>query len=210
MEVQIASETYNTAGYQHKWRLYSFVEQIHETLQLNPRSVVEVGIGNRFTTHALQNVGVEVTTVDFDASVNPDIVASVCDMPLPDACVDMSLCFQCLEHLPFEQFIPGLRELARVSRDYVFISIPDCRPHLRLEISRGCHHQTIWRRTLSHLPWRKPQAHEFDGQHYWELGKAQTPEDVVLAAIQQSGLKLERHYRLTLNPYHHFFLLRKS
>ncbi len=143
MEVQIASETYQTAGYQHKWRLYSFVEQIHETLQLHPRRVMEVGIGNRFTTQALQSAGVEVTTVDFDADLKPDIVASVRDIPLPDACVDVSLCFQCLEHLPFEQFIPALRELARVSREYVFLSIPDCRPHFRLEIARGCHYQTI-------------------------------------------------------------------
>ena len=209
MKTQVEKEFYEADAYNSKPRLYSFVEQIHETLRLKPARVVEVGIGNRFTTRALQSAGVEVITVDFDASLAPDIVASVCDMPLPDGHVDASLCFQCLEHLPFAEFVPGLRELARVSKDYVFFSIPDCRPNARLEIGRGCYHQQTWRRTLDNLPWRKAPPHVYDGQHYWEIGKAQTPERVVVDAVNASGLTLLRHYRLPLNPYHHFFLLRK-
>lgn len=63
---------------------------------------------------------------------------------------------------------------------------------------------------LNNFPPRKPQTHHFDGQHYWEIGKAATPEHLVLDTIRQAGLRIERHYRLHLNPYHHFFLLYKE
>lgn len=200
---------YDAAVYNDKPRYYSYVEQIVETGNLKPASVVEIGIGNGFTTRGLRDLGIAVTTIDFDATLCPDVVASVCSIPLPTGSADVSLCFEVLEHLPFDQFAIALKELARISREWVFISVPDCRSTIRLEASRGWRPIRSFQRMFSNFPPRKPFPCHFDGQHYWEIGKLETPETRVLNTIRQSGLQIERHYRLPLNPYHHFFMLKK-
>ena len=209
LEIQVDTDHYDAAAYNDKPRYYSYVEQIVETGNLKPTSVVEIGIGNGFTTRGLRDLGIAVTTVDFDATLCPDFVASVCSIPLPSGSTDVSLCFEVLEHLPFDQFSIALRELARISREWVFISVPDCRSAIRLEASRGWLPIKTFQRMFSNFPPRKPFPCHFDGQHYWEIGKLETPETRVLDTIRQSGLQIERHYRLPLNPYHHFFMLKK-
>ena len=210
MDIQVATSHYAADSYNYKPRYYSYVEQIMETANLKPSHVTEIGLGNGFTTRGLRDFGIEVTTVDFDATLCPDIVASVCSISLPDNSTDGSLCFQVLEHLPFEQFPIGLKELARISRGWVFLSLPDCRSSFRVDLARGWSEIKYWQRMLNNFPPRKPQMHQFDGQHYWEIGKAATPENLVLDTIRKAGLRVERHYRLHLNPYHHFFLLYKE
>lgn len=208
--VQVNTTHYKAESYNSRERYYSYIEQVVETVALEPKQVIEIGVGNGYTTRELRSFGIEVTTVDFDSSLQPDLVASVCDIPLKDNVADVCLCFQVLEHLPFDQFVPAVKELARVSRKWVFLSLPDCRPALGLSLTRGVYHPRAWRILQSEIPGRKPVTHEFDGQHYWEIGKAQTPEKRVVAALIQSGMSITRHYRLHLNPYHHFFLLQKG
>lgn len=208
-ETQVTATHYDHEGvYEGRQRHYSYVEQILQTVALKPDTVLEVGIGSGYVSRALRGMGCELTTIDYAADLNPDIVASVTDIPLADKCVDVSLCFQVLEHLPFSEFPIALRELKRVTRNYLFISIPDCRPYLRMEFSRGWQNETVKRWSMNSRPFWKARQHTFDGQHYWEVGSAYTPESLVLETIASVSLQVERHYRLHLNPYHHFFLLK--
>jgi SAM-dependent methyltransferase len=207
---QVSAEHYAQTAYQSRERYYSYVEQIVETSALRPASAIEVGVGFGFVTQALRSLGIQVTTVDFARDLNPDIVASVESIPLPDDSADVSLCFQVLEHLPFERFSVAVQELARVSKQWVFLSLPDARPALKFEFVRGMGRNAQKRRwMLNSNPLRRPVAHVFDGQHYWEVGKRETPLPAVLNAITDTGLVLEKHYRLYANPYHYFLLVRK-
>lgn len=207
---QVSAGHYATASYNAKSRYQSFAEQIAETLALKPSSVLEVGIGNGFLTRTLRAAGVTVTAVDFDSSLQPDIVASVESLPLEADSVDVAVCFEVLEHLPFERLPAAMGELARVARNWVFLSVPDARPSLRFELARGWSTRKPLRWQIDGNPLRRPPLHVFDGEHHWEIGKRETPESAVIAAMSIPGLALERHYRLHQHPYHHFFLFRKT
>src|SRR3954447_19676753 len=108
---QVDSSLYWSREYNTKERFASFWHQIDETLRLSPATVLEVGPGSGFVTECLRRAGVTVTTLDIDATVRPDVVGSVADIPLPDDSVDVALASEVLEHLPFDQVEHALAEL---------------------------------------------------------------------------------------------------
>jgi SAM-dependent methyltransferase len=62
-----------------------------------------------------------------------------------------------------------------------------------------------WRRApIPHVP----QSAEFDGEHYWEIGVREVPEERFQACFEAAGLAVENEYRVPENPWHHFFVAR--
>src|SRR5262245_65958374 len=87
--------------------------------------VLEVGPGSGHTTWLLRQWGLEVTTLDFDESVRPDLVGDVTKIPCEDGAFDCVLAAEVLAHLPFEQIGTALAELKRVSRGHVIVRLRD-------------------------------------------------------------------------------------
>lgn len=56
------------------------------------------------------------TNIDVHPGLNPDVVASLLALPLPDASVDRAYLGHVLEHLSRDDVVAGLRELRRVVR----------------------------------------------------------------------------------------------
>jgi ubiquinone/menaquinone biosynthesis C-methylase UbiE len=149
--------------------------------------------------------GIAVETLDLDPDLKPDHIGSATSMPFSDASYDVVCAFQMLEHLPYEASIQAFSEMARVSRRYVVISLPDAR--------------TVWRYQL-HLPKLGPHAflvprpqlrarvHEFDGEHYWEVNKLGYPLSRIIADFSKHT-SLIKTYRVTENPYHRFFIFNR-
>ena len=193
-------------GYDTRRRFPSYWNQIDQIRRVDPESILEVGIGNGFVGRYLRNEGFSHHGVDFDARLEPDTVASVTQLPFEDHSHDVSCCFETLEHLPWSDFVPALRELARVSRRVVLISLPDVTPFVRLKLGAG------FRKTLLDLAldYRRllPKKHRFDGQHYWEIGKRDYPLERVRSAIETAGLTVLRTHRDYEDPYHRFFACR--
>jgi hypothetical protein len=59
------------------------------------------------------------------------------------------------------------------------------------------------------LPTLKKPSHHFNGQHYWEIGKAEYPLNRIIDDINNAGFKISKTYRIFENPYHRFFILEK-
>jgi hypothetical protein len=53
------------------------------------------------------------------------------------------------------------------------------------------------------------KKHNFNGQHFWEIGKRNYPLRRVKKEINQAGLKIVSSFWDLENPYHYFFVLRK-
>lgn len=243
-EQQVDASTYRSRAYLTKERVCSFWHQSDEVLALGPRRVLEVGPGPGLVTGWLRAAGVEVTTLDFAADVNPDVVAPVTDIPLEPDAVDVTLCAQVLEHLPWAEVPHALGELARVSRAAVVLTVPDVSPaaavatplywglyiegvrHRIPQSRRGLIRALLRRRlrlrdwlftrvvparwalggsavalpsgAIPHVPWH----HEFDGEHYWEIGTADVSAEDFLALCRGAGLEVTRNYRVPENPFH--------
>jgi hypothetical protein len=110
-----------------------------------------------------------------------------------------------LEHLPYEAALQAFGEMVRVRRSHVIISLPDARPVWRYQIhipKLGPCDFFIPR------PLFKAAAHEFDGEHYWELNKRGYALSRVIADFSKH-MRLVNTYRVFENPYHRFFVFER-
>ncbi|MEJ2558303.1 MAG: class I SAM-dependent methyltransferase [Anaerolineae bacterium] len=119
-----------------RWLLRRFHQRILELVGgTGARCILDVGCGEGFTMRELREGGVQAAMVGIDFSPgalawnqahhmaqSPLKVADVHHLPFQDHSFDLVLCLEVLEHLPDSAF--GLRELLRVSRDYVLVSVP--------------------------------------------------------------------------------------
>jgi len=207
MKLQVEPNHYFNKSYDSKERFISYWHQINEIIKLNPKTVLEIGVGNGFVSKYLKERKVNILTLDIDKRLNPDVVGSVLNMPFSDELFDVMACYEVLEHLPFENFSKALSEIFRVSKSYAVLSLPDASRVYRIYI----HIPKIGIfKKLIPLPRFKNPTHKFDGEHYWEIGKAGYPLSKIINEIQKAGFKIEKTYRIFENPYHRFFILRKG
>lgn len=189
--------------YESAGRWASYFTQVDEVLKFKPQTCLEIGVGNGIVTQALKKNGIEVTTLDPDKALEPDIVGSVESIPCADDAFDVVLCAEVLEHLPYAKLEPCLKEMARVSKFGAVISVPHWGRNLRLIIDVPfVKVQKVWRIPFfnSVLP--------TGGEHFWELGRKGVNTEEVRSAMAKH-FKVEKDWLLAWMPYHHFFRLRK-
>lgn len=198
----MAYETWKRYEFEGRWT--SYFQQVNQVLEFKPSSCLEIGVGNGIVTDALKRQGLEVKTLDIDPELKPDIVGSVQNIPLPEGAVDVVLCAEVLEHLSFDQFEICLRELLRVSRRGVVISLPHWGYTIRGVIDLPA--LPAWR-----FAWKLPIAKKLEAEsvHEWEIGRTGYPLKRILEVIERQA-HLEAHWLSPWMPYHHFFRLRKS
>lgn len=207
MKPQVDKSVYFSPKYLSPARLTCYSYQFREIVALMPGSILEIGIGSGLLSFLLRKAGFNLTTVDFDKALEPDIVASVTDIPLPDNSVDVVACFQVLEHLPFEMFSTALGEMRRITRKHIIISLPDCGRFYKMEINLP----KIGRRKLSiQLPFFRPALHKFDGEHYWEVNKKGYSLKSIIRTIETLQLSLTKTYRIWEAPRQRNFVMEKS
>lgn len=197
---------YFRPDYDTKGRFACYWHQADELLSPRPGKVLEIGVGNGFLSSYLRRMGVEVTTLDVDPALAPDVTASVLAMPLPDASFDAVGCFEVLEHLPYEDMPKALSEIRRVTRGKAVLSVPDHSPAYRFNVELPLLGEI--KRLLQH-PFPRPASHAFDGTHYWVVGAAQYPLSRVSGDIERSGFRLLKTYRPFEFYGHRFFVLEK-
>ena len=200
---QSEKSSYFEPDYLTSERMSAYSYQFSEVINLRPQSVLEIGIGNGLLSFLLRQSGLDVTTLDFDSMLEPDIIASVTDIPCPDNSYDVVACFEVLEHLPFEQFGKAMEELKRVTKSHAIISLPDSRLVCKFHIP------IIARKLLFEFPSFTLPEHKFDGQHYWEINKKGYPLRKILGIIQEAGFSITKTYRIWEFSYNRIFVLEK-
>jgi SAM-dependent methyltransferase len=200
---QVAPEHYKS-GYETRRRFLSYWNQIDQIRKAEPRDILEVGIGNGFVSRYLRHEGFDNHTVDFDERLGPDTVASVTALPFEDGAFDVACCFETLEHIPWEEFVPAVKELGRVAERRVLLSLPDVTPFLRLKLGAGF--KGVLLDSAVDYGRLIPKTHRFDGQHHWEIGKKGYPLRLVKQAIRDAGLEILDMHRDYEDPFHRFFV----
>lgn len=189
--------------YESAERWASYYTQIDEVLALQPTNVLEIGVGNQIVTQALKRQGIQVTTLDIDAALQPDVVGSVEHLPFADGSFDVVLCAEVLEHLPFEMFASALSELLRVSRGGVVVSLPHWGYTVRcvFDVPVLPPIRFAWK-----VPWSIPIP--VGGEHFWEIGRTGFPLARIRSVLRAQAT-ITRDFLSPWMPYHHFFCLRK-
>jgi len=113
-----------------------------------------------------------------------------------------------LEHLPCDIVLQAFKELVRVSRNSVIISLPDAKRVWRYSADIPKFGQIQFKFHFPR-PFCKPEEHGFDGEHYWELNKKGYSLEKVMDDLCLSA-DLLKTWRVHENPYHRFFVFSKK
>src|SRR3989338_8388564 len=196
---------YQNLKYSDLERWSSFWYQINEISVLKPEKILEIGVGDKTVNNYLKAAGFEVSSLDIDPHTKPDHVGSVENIPLPDKSVDLVLCAEVLEHLPFEKFSACLEEIKRVAKKNVVFTLPHWGRHFSAHIR---------------LPFLKHVRFQFKrswfpikhvvGEHFWEIGKQGYDLDRIRQIISATDYIVKKDYIIFESPYHHIFILQIS
>lgn len=136
-----------------RWPTLIFINDVLKKIKrINPGNILDVGCGTGYITKRIAKINPNLIAVDTDAKrikmarefTNNQIDFRVIEpdkLPFPDNSFDLVTCLEVLEHIPqYESFI---KELKRVSRKYVLITVPN-EPFFRLaNLLRGKHISTL-------------------------------------------------------------------
>lgn len=204
MEAQVERGYYDFLKYNDPERWASYFCQLEETLGLKPKSVLEIGAGSGIIGPVLVREGIRYQTLDIDASLEPDFVASVDMMPVKDASYDVICAFEILEHLPFEKFEQSVKEIHRVAKMGAVISLPHFGPPIKFLIKIPFLREIKFAYKILY-----PRTHVFNGQHYWEIGKKGYPASRIRVVLEKYFV-IKKEFVPFENQYHHFFVLKKK
>lgn len=103
-------------------------ELIRKRIPEGVRSIADIGAGNGIITNLLSK-DFDVTAVDISEEAlqfvtTKKILASATELPFEDNSYDLVMSNQMLEHLPSLDLHRAIREMKRVSRRYLLISVP--------------------------------------------------------------------------------------
>jgi len=189
-----------------KPRWSSVWHQLDEVVRLRPRNVLEVGPGPGLFKLLGDKFNLNVETLDLDPNLSADHIGSATDIPFDDNSYDVVCAFQVLEHLPYESSLQAFKEMSRVSRHNVVISLPDAK--------------SIWRylfflpklgsfEIFVPRPRMKTPSHTFDGEHYWEINKKGYSLKKVIEDFSKHGA-LTATYRVPEHTFHRFLIFDTS
>lgn len=209
MRMPQVEPNYFNMPYLSRERWISFWYQLMEVMKTKPESVLEIGPGPGIVMRVLREMGVLGVSVDIDSRLRPTVGADVTKLPFGDKSFDCVLAAEVLEHISFAEVAGAVKELARVSRKSIVITLPHYSrfsPSIALKIFPFVPRvQKVFPISLF------PPLHRFDGQHYWEIGKRETPISKVRQLLAATyGFKLTRDYLIEENPFHHVFVLNRE
>jgi len=204
--LQVSTVHYNFSSYVDKGRWCSYWHQIDEILKVNPRRLLLIGVGDNIIPSLLYHIcpEMEVVTFDFDPALKPTVVGDLRWVIQSFSNVepfDCVVCFQVLEHLPFENFEPILAQLSALGK-HVVISLPH---------RNFCFHIKVdfpW----IHLDWTKlvplfwEKNFEFNGEHYWELGTKGCSLSIIRQILNKYFV-IKNEFSVREYLYHRFYIL---
>ncbi len=198
---------YHTKEYNHRPRWVSYYYQFQSIFNLNPQSVLEVGVGSGITTKMLRDNNVKVTTFDNNPKTHPDVLGDVLKLPFEDNHFDMAVGFEIFEHLEFSSFATALGEMRRVSRKNVIISLPDhAKSLLRLTIKIPFLREKSIQIRIGAVNNKKYWA---PCGHCWEMGNIDFPYRKVAKEIEKTGLKIIASFVPNDSAWTRYFILEK-
>jgi len=187
-----------------RWSCYYI--QIKKVLQLNPVSVLEIGSGDGIFGWYMKKNGVQYMSCDHADDIESDYKAELGDglLPIENESFNVVCAFQVLEHIPFEKVSSALNELHRVSNKYVFLDIPEYSTHFQFLVKIP-----FLPLIAKHFTIPRPEKHEFDGFHHWEISKRGYSRKKVRFLLSEKFV-IREEFTILQNPKERFFLLEKK
>lgn len=208
--IQVPRDYYLNKKYASLERFISYFYQIDAIRKLQAHSILFIGVGDGLVANLLKK-SCRVMTMDIDPDLNPDIVGDIRSLPFADKEFDIVCAFEVLEHIPLDDARLALKEMNRVSKSAILISVPHRRSGFEV-VFKFPFIRTIFRKDFIRLalllPVRFP-GFAISKQHYWEI-------DGWSLSLRHFRNLLKLHFCIIsektpcLDPYRRFFHLEKK
>ena len=201
---QVGKDHYSFQKYFYPGRWMSYWYQAKEiSSRTDLVTILDIGPGTTFLRDILKihRSDIEYKTLDIAVDVEPDFVGSVTDIGIPNDSYDAVTAFQVLEHIQFSDVEKALLEMKRVSKKYVFISLPHFGPSIEFLFKVPFFPRIKF---SFKVPYAK--EHFFGGQHYWEIGKKGYSVKKIRNLLLKHFVILDEYVPFE-NQYHRFFIL---
>lgn len=179
--------------------------QLRLLLDLKPKSILEIGIGNGFVSSFLKSCDYKVTTFDINPNLNPDVVGSITELDkfFKDKQFDVILCAEVLEHIPFTYFVSSLKKISKISNKAI-ITLPSLHNNIfDITITLRLPYINRNKRFGLTIPAKTRKKSDL---HHWEIGeKGIYINDV--KKIFERYFNIIKHGRLKIVPYINYFSL---
>jgi len=195
-------------SYRERIGLISFINanyQIRDCIRFSPEKVLIIGGGAGLETAILRSWGIEVTVMDIDPDLSPDVIGSADDLSsFSENQFDVIIASHVLEHLPFQFFDQCLSEIARVGKHaLIYLPFACIVPELRFAI------EPLFRRTVRFripLFWK---TYQFNGEHYWEIGVKGYPLSRIRSSIAKKFTIIDDYHNWDWRYSYNFVLTSK-
>ncbi|GEM_PF-7076754 len=210
-------EHFYNRHYMSRERLLTYVDQVQAIYRYSEQddTILEVGKGNGFLAHLFTDILQQsVVTLDVLPDLQPDIVADITAEQFDlDRHFEVGVCFEVLEHIPYELLPRAVENLRKHIVKYLIISVPDTNFFWQVQCNRLFRKFKPLNITLT-LPRFFRNRRVFGSDHQWEIGIYHSREGKITAGklvreVFGSGQVL-RHYRGREFPGHHFFIVKGS
>ena len=182
-------------------------------------SVLEVGGGRNLNREICKYFGVEHQVCDVISDYNPDFFCNFLDFT-PVEPFDLVCAFQMLEHNPLEDLPVLLKKMVKLSKKYVFISVPYNGAMFSINISFrifGRARKLDWLFTTNLFATKKTDRKKLDERikkypeqrydpHWWEVGRQELPKPKFRQLLKSCDLKITKEFHNRNFPYHLFYL----
>ncbi|EKE16388.1 MAG: methyltransferase type 11 [uncultured bacterium] len=207
--IQVDRSHYFTQ-YDNIERFISYYYQITSITKTNPENILEIGVGNKTVSNYLKEAGYTIITCDFDKELKPDIVADIKNLPLKNNSFDTVVACEILEHLPFSEFESTIKELRRVTRRTLIISLPYSCAYLENNLKINI---PFFQKKLNFsikIPYFfiKIKLNNKNKEHYWELGSKDCSKSTIRNIIKKY-FNISSEFHPPFNSNHYFFILNK-
>jgi len=207
-ELNLDKSVYYSDGYFNLRQLCSFAHQIHDIYHLKPINILEIGIGNGFTSSFLRRAGFEVVTVDINPNLDPDICCPISEIEsfLEGRFFDLIVCCEVLEHLPFEEFEASIK-IFRMLGKRLYLTLPNYNRVFGASIFFDLPLYRFPRFVINaHFDVHRKKLLDPERGHFWEVGSSKLTTKKKLNKRLKSFYNSVRIREYTLNPYHISFL----
>jgi hypothetical protein len=193
---------------------YSYVLQMQTIYNLKGKRVLEIGPGEGFVARNMKSLGYTFHTVDASKEQMPDIVSTLQNLDISPLInnYDIVCGFQVLEHMPYREFLLGLKKMLLITKRYVVISLPySCKGSQNFHYEwNGQNNCTLKREQVCFESTNLPNRENPTGKgHCWEIGRGDVTLEKLKKDIRDCGLIIKDEFH-SPNPYHYFIVMEKK
>ena len=208
---------------------FSSIQLQFKTIVELPRSkvnhILEIGKGHGVLSSLLKNFDYKYKSFDIDENLLPDICGDVTNMEnIESNSFDLICAFQTLEHLHYEKYLLAIKHMARVTNNYLLISLPCDQNYFNLSFKLNFKEKILHRlnfnfKKLINMPnlmSRDIDVSVFDKRndkknpHYWEVNRPSYSKKKIIKSLENVGLEKIKDFHNNHYAYHWFILCKKK